>query len=94
MDLKQGFVLTRHWRDTPSGIEVDFWLATDDGPQLVRLPYQTSTAFIPRIQLGQAQALLQGEAGVEFRELALCDFQSRPVTGLYCRQHGLLLDIA
>ena len=94
MDLRQGFVLTRHWRDTPSGIEVEFWLATDDGPQLVRLPYQTSTAFIPRIQLGQAQALLQGEAGVEFRELALCDFQSRPVTGLYCRQHGLLMDIA
>ncbi|NNB54361.1 DNA polymerase II [Pseudomonas fragi] len=94
MDLRQGFVLTRHWRDTPSGIEVEFWLATDDGPQLVRLPYQTSTAFIPSIQSGQAQALLQGEAGVEFRELALCDFQSRPVTGLYCRQHGLLMDIA
>ena len=94
MDLRQGFVLTRHWRDTPSGIEVDFWLATDDGPQQVRLPYQTSTAFIPTIQSGQAQALLQGEAGVEFRELALCDFQSRPVTGLYCRQHGLLMDIA
>ena len=57
MDLRQGFVLTRHWRDTPSGIEVDFWLATDDGPQQVRLPYQTSTAFIPTIQSGQAQAL-------------------------------------
>jgi DNA polymerase elongation subunit (family B) len=66
MDLRQGFVLTRHWRDTPSGIEVEFWLATDDGPQLVRLPYQTSTAFIPSIQSGQAQALLQGERGWNF----------------------------
>ena len=94
MDLRQGFVLTRHWRDTPSGIEVDFWLATDDGPQQVRLPYQTCTAFIPKIQLGQAQALLQNERDIEWRELALCDFQSRPVIGLYCRQHAQLMDIA
>ena len=94
MELKQGFVLTRHWRDTPSGIEVDFWLATDDGPQHVRLPYQTSTAFIPTVQLAQAQALLQDERGVEFRELQLCDFQSRPVMGLYCRQHAQLMDVA
>ena len=94
MELRQGFVLTRHWRDTPSGIEVELWLATDDGPQHVRLPYQTSTAFIPTVQCAQAQALLGDERGVEFRELALCDFQSRPVIGLYCQQHGQLMDIA
>ena len=94
MGLKQGFVLTRHWRDTPSGIEVEFWLATDDGPRHVRVPYQISTAFIPVAQCAQAQTLLQDERGIEFRELALCDFQSRPVIGLYCRQHGQLMDIA
>ncbi|WP_337468725.1 hypothetical protein, partial [Herbaspirillum sp. CF444] len=35
---QQGFLLTRHWRDTPAGTEVEFWLATDGGPRLVRLP--------------------------------------------------------
>ncbi|KMM79263.1 DNA polymerase II [Pseudomonas deceptionensis] len=94
MDLKQGFVLTRHWRDTPAGIEVEFWLATDEGPRHVRVPYQASTAFIPAAQRAQAQTLLQDERGIEFRELALCDFQSRPVIGLYCRQHAQLMDIA
>ena len=94
MSLRQGFVLTRHWRDTPSGIEVEFWLATDEGPQQVRLAYQTSTAFIPAQQREQAEALLQDERNVEFRGLALCDFQSRPVVGLYCQQHGQLIDIA
>ena len=94
MSLRQGFVLTRHWRDTPSGIEVEFWLATDEGPQQVRLAYQTSTAFIPAQQREQAEALLQHERNVEFRGLALCDFQSRPVVGLYCQQHGQLIDIA
>ncbi|MFL6607361.1 MAG: hypothetical protein ACJ8HF_03910, partial [Pseudomonas sp.] len=40
MNLQQGFVLTRHWRDTPAGTEVEFWLATDAGPRRVRLPVQ------------------------------------------------------
>ncbi|WP_324832267.1 DNA polymerase II [Pseudomonas saxonica] len=94
MGLRHGFVLTRHWRDTPSGIEVEFWLATDAGPQRVRLPYQTCNAFIPLAQRDQAHALLSDERDIELRELALCDFQSRPVVGVYCRQYAQLLDIA
>ena len=94
MDVRQGFVLTRHWRDTPSGTHVEFWLATDQGPQVVRLPYQVSIAFIPATQRVQAEALLVNERNVELRDLALCDFQSRPVMGLYCQQHGQLIDIA
>lgn len=35
---QQGFILTRHWRDTPAGIEVDYWLATDSGPVRLRIP--------------------------------------------------------
>lgn len=94
MSLHHGFVLTRHWRDTPSGIEVEFWLATDNGPQRLRLPLQSCTAFIPAEQREQAQALLQAERGLEFRPLAMCDFHSRPVVGLYCQQYGQLTDIA
>ncbi len=48
--LQQGFLLTRHWRDTPAGTEVEFWLATDAGPRQLRLPPQTSVAFIPAEQ--------------------------------------------
>ncbi|MEJ7806723.1 MAG: DNA polymerase II [Telluria sp.] len=91
--LQQGFVLTRHWRDTAAGTEVDFWLATDDGPQLVRLPVQTSVAFIPAEQREQAEAVLRGERGWELRALALCDFQHRQVVGLYCSQYRVLLKL-
>ena len=93
MDLQQGFVLTRHWRDTPAGTEVEFWLATDDGPRHIRLPYQPSVAFIPAVQRAQAEALLRGERDVELRHLELCDFQHRPVLGLYCRQHRQLINL-
>ncbi|MHC5351421.1 DNA polymerase II [Metapseudomonas furukawaii] len=91
MELKRGFVLTRHWRDTPEGTEVDFWLSTDQGPVRVRLPLQTSVAFIPAAQRTRAEALIAGERDAELRPLSLADFQHRPVLGLYCRQHRQLM---
>ncbi|AXJ05920.1 DNA polymerase II [Pseudomonas fluorescens] len=91
VDLQQGFVLTRHWRDTPAGTEVEFWLATDAGPRRVRLPHQPSVAFIPAAQQEQAERVLADEKNVELRPLALQDFEHRPVLGLYCQQHGQLM---
>ncbi|WP_162135886.1 DNA polymerase II [Pseudomonas sp. GM78] len=91
MDLPQGFVLTRHWRDTPAGTEVEFWLATDSGPRRIRLPHQPSVAFIKADQREQAEVLLRDEKNVELKPLALQDFDHRPVLGLYCRQHGQLM---
>ncbi len=91
VDLQQGFVLTRHWRDTPAGTEVEFWLATDAGPRRVRLAPQTSVAFIPAEQREAAERLLHDEKNVELRPLALQDFEHRPVLGLYCQQHGQLM---
>ncbi|WDG44360.1 DNA polymerase II [Pseudomonas synxantha] len=93
MDLQQGFVLTRHWRDTPAGTEVSFWLATDHGPRCIRLPAQTSVVFIPEAYRKPLDWLLKGERDLELRPLQLCDFHHRPVLGLYARQHRQLMDI-
>ena len=90
---QQGFLLTRHWRDTAAGTEVDFWLATDDGPRHVRLPPQPSVAFVPAAQREQAELLLRGERGAELRPLELRDFHQRPVLGLYCQQYRHLLKL-
>ncbi|WNW10527.1 DNA polymerase II [Pseudomonas sp. DTU_2021_1001937_2_SI_NGA_ILE_001] len=93
MDLQQGFILSRHWRDTPEGTEVELWLATDQGPRLIRLAPQVQVAFVPVVQRERAQALLRDEAGIEWRELALRDFRQRPVVGLYCKQYRQLLAV-
>ena len=93
MDLQQGFVLTRHWRDTPAGTEVSFWLATDHGPRCIRLPAQISVVFIPEAYRKPLDWLLKGERDLELRPLQLCDFHHRPVLGLYARQHRQLMDI-
>jgi DNA polymerase-2 len=89
--LQQGFLLTRHWRDTAAGTEVEFWLATDDGPRHLRLPLQPSVAFVPAEQRDAAEALLRGDRSLELRPLALNDFQHRPVLGLYNRHYRQLL---
>ncbi|ANS41123.1 DNA polymerase II [Serratia inhibens] len=93
MSLQQGFLLTRHWRDTPAGTEVEFWLATDRGPQQLRLPPQTSIAFIPAEQRQRAELLLREERQLELKTLPLTDFHHRPVLGLYCRQHRQLIKL-
>ncbi|UYG02012.1 DNA polymerase II [Halomonas sp. LR3S48] len=94
VEQQQGFVLTRHWRESAAGTEVTFWLATDEGPRHVRLPVQPSVAFLPAEQREQAEALLCGERDVELRQLDLRDFQHRPMLGLYCRQHRQLMNLA
>lgn len=88
---RQGFLLTRHWRDTPRGTEVDFWLATDDGPVKVCLPHQESVAFIPESQQAQATRLLANESQYRLTPLPLKDFHRQPVYGLYCHKHRQLM---
>jgi DNA polymerase-2 len=90
---QQGFILTRHWQDSTSGTEVEFWLATDDGPRHLRLAPQPSVAFVPTEQRERAIARLHGERQVDVRDLALRDFHHRPVSGLYCQSYRQLLKL-
>lgn len=89
-DARAGFLLTRHWRDTPSCTEVVLWLATDSGPQRVVLPPQESVAFIPQEYQAQVEALLKQERHFRIVPLGLKDFRHRPVFGLYCHQYRQL----
>nr|WP_306278032.1 DNA polymerase II [Pantoea sp. Fr+CA_20] len=87
---RAGFLLSRHWRDTPQGTEITLWLATDSGAQRVVLPAQESVAFIPVEYQAQVESLLQDERQLRIQPLQLKDFRRRPVFGLYCRQHRQL----
>jgi DNA polymerase-2 len=91
VQAQEGFLLTRHWRDTPQGTEVSFWLATDAGPLHVTLPPQESVAFIPAPFIDTVTTLLKRENGWRLAPLALKDFHRQPVQGLYCRSHRQLM---
>jgi DNA polymerase-2 len=93
MSSLQGFILTRHWQDSPRGTDVEFWVATAAGPRRVCLPHQPSVAFIPQAQQALAEPLLRRESGADLRPLELQDFQHRPLLGLYCRHHRQLMKL-
>jgi DNA polymerase-2 len=86
-EVQQGFILTRHWRDTPTGTDVEFWLATDHGPRHLLLRAHPSIAFIPAEQRERAESILHREQQAQLRPLKLIDFHDRPVMGLYCQRY-------
>lgn len=78
-----GFILTRHWRDTPGGTEIEYWLATDAGPRKVVLTSQTSVAFVETRHRAAVEAQLAALPGLQLRELELKTFDRNPVFGVY-----------
>jgi DNA polymerase-2 len=80
---KYGFLLSRNWRDTGSGVELEFWLSTDEGPRKLQVPAQQALFFLPVGQIEQARTLLDGHFQLSYRPLELQDFTMAPVAGLY-----------
>lgn len=89
-----GFILTRNWRDTSSGTEIEYWLATDSGPLKVVLTQQTSVAFVEAQHKVAVQAKLLGSSDVYQRELELKSFHNEPVLGIYAKQFRQLGKLA
>ena len=82
----EGFILTRNWRDTSSGTELEYWLATACGPLKVVRTAQTCVAFIEARHRAVLQGLLLGASDISLRELPLKSFQHQPVLGIYSSQ--------
>ena len=83
----QGFLLTRQWRDTDTGVELEYWFATGTGPVCARLGGERSVFFLRVAELEQARPMLAVERGVEVRELELRAFDMAPVAALYFPSH-------
>src|SRR4051812_9464210 len=90
----KGFILTRRSRDLPAGTELEYWLATEDGPRKVLLTAQVSTAFARAEDRTAIEAQVAGMPGIEIRELELKTFQQDAVVGVYARQHRQLTKLA
>ncbi|MCB1688930.1 MAG: DNA polymerase II [Halioglobus sp.] len=82
-----GFLLTRNWRDTPGGIELEFWFSTGDGPLCALVRGEHSVFFLAESALPQARSLLGEVPGLEVRPVQLRNFSLAPVVGLYFRQY-------
>ncbi|MGI9523482.1 MAG: DNA polymerase II [Hyphomicrobiaceae bacterium] len=75
-----GYLLTRGWRDTPQGVELTFWGATDMGPVRLVVDGQEAVCFVDRAQL---LPLPEGARRIP-RELRLLG--GEPADALYFQQ--------
>jgi len=79
-----GFLLTRQWRDTSQGIELCFWLSTQQGPLRLVITGEQAVCFTPHNQH------LNLPQGVHRKTLALKNFQHQSMDGLYFQQQRTL----
>jgi DNA polymerase-2 len=84
------FILTRRWRDTIAGTEIEFWVATEAGPKRIVLISQSAVAFGPAEFQAQIESELTATPGARVEQLALRDFDRRPVVGVYCPRYRQL----
>jgi len=85
-----GFILTRHWSDTPRGIEVRYWLATDSGPRHVSVPLQQAVGFVPHRELAESRPFINNIPGTTLTARPLKDFHQDDISAVYCRQYRQL----
>lgn len=90
---EQGFILTRHWSDTPKGVVVSYWLATENGARKITVPIQYAIGFVSQQHEIQLRSLVGNNRDIEIRALDLKDFNRDPVFGLYCKQYRQLTQL-
>ena len=83
-----GFILSRHWRDTAGGVELIYWVATAEGPLKVIVPGQKAVLFIDSGVPLQELLTSVGEWRSEL--LPLKDFTGRPVCAVYFKHQKQL----
>lgn len=83
----EGFLLTRNWRDTPGGVELEFWFASAQGPLCALVRGERSVFFLRQAELARAQPLLDAVPGIECKPPPLRSFELQPVVAVYSRAY-------
>ncbi|MES9855367.1 MAG: DNA polymerase II [Sedimenticola sp.] len=82
------FLLTRQWRDTPVGIELELWATSEKGTLRLVIPGQQAICFVERLNSMDAGNIHLQRKPLELRSLA-----DEPVDGLYFQQQRQLLQL-
>ncbi|MEM1031898.1 MAG: DNA polymerase II [Myxococcota bacterium] len=84
-ETREGFVLTRAWRDTSRGLVLTLWLTTPEGPVRAVIRREQAVFFVVRGTPSRAP---------ERREVALTSLKDQPVDALYFPSRRAALDEA
>lgn len=90
MNDQRGFILTRQWRDTRNGTELEFWLSSNHGPVKLLVPQQESVFFIAVEQVPAALEIVKSFAGFTVKDVPLKNFTLQPVKAFYFKSQRTL----
>lgn len=79
----EGFILTRQWAESSSGLTLSFWLATEGSPLCVRVSRQEAVCFLPAKLVPRLDGLLKGLKGWRVAETKLKAFDGEIVSAIY-----------
>lgn len=90
---ENGFLLTRHWRDTRDGTEVEFWFATSVGARRVLITGQRNVAFVRESDRAAVERATASDPAFQLSPLPLKTFDQSPVLAVYCSSYRPLLNL-
>ena len=88
-----GFILTRQWVESSSGVDLIFWLASKSGPLRLRFSEQEAVCFFPSKQQAQVEEVLTSLTGWRIATTKLKNFDQQPISALYLKSQRKLFDI-
>ena len=87
--IDRGFLLTRSSRDRRGATEIEYWVATDDGPVRLLVDGERTVCFVARDDAERAGTALRPLGGsVSVEPLALRTLSGSPVAAVYTRTIG------
>tara|TARA_B110000858_G_scaffold157616_1_gene180451 strand:- start:32942 stop:35317 length:2376 start_codon:yes stop_codon:yes gene_type:complete len=89
----EGFILTRQWIESATGVDLIFWLASEVGPLRLRFSGQEAVCFFPAQQQAQAEEILSSVTGWRISATQLKNFDAEPMSALYLKSQRKLFDI-
>jgi|TARA_Y100000310_G_scaffold337685_1_gene425395 DNA polymerase-2 len=88
----KGFLLTRQWNETAQGLDLVYWIASENGPLKITLTGQEAVFFVAAAELNRALEIMVAMNGWRHAEVKLENFELQPVVAFYCKSQRLLLD--
>ena len=87
-----GFILTRQWRESATGVELIYWLAGDLGPLRFQTSRQEAVSFFPSHQEEKVRLLLANQSNWRIKPTKLQNFSHENVSALYFQSQRALFD--
>ncbi|MGB0205406.1 MAG: DNA polymerase II [Neptuniibacter sp.] len=85
-NITKGFVLTRQQQDSPDGIQLTYWVRSDEAVIPLSVAGQEAVLFVLDSQLDQITSLISSFQAWRLEKVGLTDLNYNGVHALYCKR--------